>query len=342
MKYKNLLTKLTTVAITAAMVMSTVALTVSATNDGEMAVINDSDISTTEPVTEPVTEPATEEIADYTLVQQTITDKDTGVIISGMLPENAKYDVRIRMWDSEIINDIEEPNKFSDKRFSCPTFEDLQKNDYNTKGNFYDEDWINPNYLSDAGAYVPEIDIVFYDDSKIIDFTSDLTITLPFDYRAFAEIKESDNKVMVFKSIPEENTLKGMELLPKSQSPEGTLVFKTNTTGSFFVGNEAFMNGFLYFFNSSLDEVEVYESTESDDTTPTEPTTQAPTEAKTDAPTEKSTEKATEKATNSNNTSPKTGYSIPASVQVAGLGVVLALVALATMFTVNASKRKHN
>ncbi len=334
MNYKNLVKKLTAVAITATMTLTATAFSVSATEVEETDFVNESDVTAS---TQPV-----EEAEGYSLTQQTITDEDTGVVISGLLPENANLDVRIRMWDSELINDIEEPNKFSDKRFSAPTFDDLQNNNYNSKENFYDEDWINPNYLADAGAYVPQVDIVFYDAAKVIDFESELTVTLPIDYRAFAQVKESDSNVMVFKSYPEENTIKGLKVLSKEESPEGSLVFETDSTGTFFVGNEEYMNQFLYFFDSSLENVEVYENTDAPESTePTEVTEPTIATESTES-TEAATTADTEKATENGKSSPKTGHTVPVSVMIAGLVVVLTLMSTTTMLAVKLVKRNNH
>ena len=281
----------------------------------------------------------------YTLKDQTITDKDTGVVIQGMLPENVDLDVRIVWWDHEYIDDTEEPNKFSDGRFCVPNMSELYTHNFNSNGNFYDaKDWLDSDY-SDLGACVHEIDIAFYDEFKLLDVDSELTVTLPIDYRKFAEASKTDSNVMVFKSNPEENTLKGLEVLSKENSPEGSIVFKTNSTGSFFMGNNAHTNSFLSFFDSSLDEVEVYGDTNTPDSTqPTEATEpEKATEAfKATEPTDPNS--PTENATapgDSKGTSPDTGRSsLPFSVAFAGIGVILSLIAVVAVFTIKIAKRK--
>lgn len=333
MKNKNLLKKLTAVAMTATMLFATTAFSVSATDaDETIATIDDNATSSTQP---------TDENPANNLVYKTVCDLDTGVTIAGYMPESPEFDIRIRMWDSEIINDNEEPHKFSDKMFSTPTYEDHINNNFNSNGNFYDEDWINPNYLADACAYIPQIDIVFFDDDKVLDLKSNLTVTLPIDYRKFAGVKGSDQNVMVFKSYPEENTIKGLKVLSPTDSPADTVVFKTDSTGTFFLGNEEYMNQFLRYFNTSLENVEVYENTEEpENTEPTDtPEATNPTEDTTDSEeaTEKATEKATDKATE-DKVSPNTGNNIPASVMIVALGVLLIVIAL----TVLEFKRKRN
>lgn len=209
---------------------------------------------------------------EYTYSEQTITDEDTGIIVKGLLPENVKLDVRVELYDDELYSlsfdgdaetdDSEPTPNFVDKIFYTPTISDLYTLNYNQKRTFYQEDWLNSDFTNFTGL-VPRVDVVFYDDFRILELDTPLTITLPIDYRKYIEItkvdEKIDTKIIVLQSYPKENKLQGVKLLPAQDSPEGSLVIENNSTGSFFIGNRGNLNHFLSEYNGSLDDVKLYE-----------------------------------------------------------------------------------
>ena len=209
---------------------------------------------------------------EYTYSEQTITDEDTGIIVKGLLPENVKLDVRVELYDDELYSlsfdgdaetdDSEPTPNFVDKIFYTPTISDLYTLNYNQKRTFYQEDWLNSDFTSFTGL-VPRVEIVFYDDFRILELDTPLTITLPIDYRKYVELtkvdEKIDTKIIVLQSYPKENKIQGVKLLPAQDSPEGSLVIENNSTGSFFIGNRGNLNHFLSEYNGSLDDVKLYE-----------------------------------------------------------------------------------
>lgn len=209
---------------------------------------------------------------EYTYSEQTITDEDTGIIVKGLLPENVKLDVRVELYDDELYSlsfdgdaetdDSEPTPNFVDKIFYTPTISDLYTLNYNQKRTFYQEDWLSSDFTNFTGL-VPRVDVVFYDDFRILELDTPLTITLPIDYRKYIEItkvdEKIDTKIIVLQSYPKENKLQGVKLLPAQDSPEGSLVIENNSTGSFFIGNRGNLNHFLSEYNGSLDDVKLYE-----------------------------------------------------------------------------------
>lgn len=209
---------------------------------------------------------------EYTYSEQTITDEDTGIIIKGLLPENVKLDVRVELYDDELYSlsfdgdaetdDSEPTPNFVDKIFYTPTISDLYTLNYNQKRTFYQEDWLSSDFTNFTGL-VPRVDVVFYDDFRILELDTPLTITLPIDYRKYIEMtkvdEKIDTKIIVLQSYPKENKLQGVKLLPAQDSPEGSLVIENNSTGSFFIGNRGNLNHFLSEYNGSLDDVKLYE-----------------------------------------------------------------------------------
>ncbi|MEF2918906.1 MAG: LPXTG cell wall anchor domain-containing protein [Acutalibacteraceae bacterium] len=280
------------------------------------------------------------ESKEYTLKEQTITDPDTGIVIKGMLPENVNYDIKVAWWDHEYIDDYEEYNKFSDGRFSAPPISNLYTFNYNSDGIINDYGWLDP---KSASTYVPQIDIVFYDEFKVIDVKSDLTVTLPIDYYKYTEIANNSN-VMVFKSYPEENTIKGVQVLSKENSPEGSVVFKADSTGTFFLGNESTMNTFLSTFGTSLKDVEVYNNTNTNENENNAPTdaTQA-TENTTNTDTDKDTDQDNNKDNSSKEdekSSPNTGNTSQNNILFIGIGVVVILLAIVAVVVIKTKRRK--
>ena len=209
---------------------------------------------------------------EYTYSEQTITDEDTGIIVKGLLPENVKLDVRVELYDDELYSlsfdgdaetdDSEPTPNFVDKIFYTPTISDLYTLNYNQKRTFYQEDWLSSDFTNFTGL-VPRVDVVFYDDFRILELDTPLTITLPIDYRKYIEMtkvdEKIDTKIIVLQSYPKENKLQGVKLLPAQDSPEGSLVIENNSTGSFFIGNRGNLNHFLSEYNGSLDDVKLYE-----------------------------------------------------------------------------------
>ncbi|MEE1153569.1 MAG: hypothetical protein UH241_00235 [Acutalibacteraceae bacterium] len=207
---------------------------------------------------------------EYTFSEQTITDKDTGIVIKGMLPEGVKLDVNVNGYGDEVLSDDEgdgtydrETPDFSKVAFFPPHISDFYTINHNANGTFYSEYGANTDFTG-SEPFAVRVDIVFFDDLRIVEIDSPLTITLPLYYREFAEqtkVDEIDTHIIVLQSFPFENKLEGIKLLPKEESPEGSLVVETNSTGTFFIGNRGPLNKYLHSYGGSLDDIKLYDAT---------------------------------------------------------------------------------
>ncbi len=119
---------------------------------------------------------------DFNMIQQTIVDENTGITISGMIPEGAMLYTtfeNITNMDIRIIPDDEWDYALLKYDYPLPSLREVftkKTTDGKTK---YDYSWYENNEHA-TGAMV--VDIVFVKDYEVIQFDSELTVTLPLDY----------------------------------------------------------------------------------------------------------------------------------------------------------------
>ncbi len=191
------------------------------------------------------------------LTQQTLVDEATNIKVTGMLPQGVKLCTTISLVDGEFLSE-----RYSVK-VSMPEdspYEELymhrdypvadhvniiNKREYNkAEGNTedytsYDVSWVTEN----NGWAMPVmcVDVGFVKDGAEVDVDSELTVTLPFDYRkALTECREDSNATAFELEVisDEEEKLNELEVISKGKTKKGTFQYKTNGGGVFFVGND--------------------------------------------------------------------------------------------------------
>lgn len=197
---------------------------------------------------------------DYTnesnlnLVEQTIVDEYTGITVSGMLPEGANMFVYFYIIDFEILfEEFDAPHYYLSNDYPQYSLSDLlTKTDNKRITHFSNPGWMSEETQSVILENMPYMQILFFKDYQIIDFKSDLTVTVPINYRKFTEINKSDSNIMALQLDYEQDKLLSLDVL----STEEQVVFKTDSSGTFFIGNESFTETFLKHYNQTLDDIE--------------------------------------------------------------------------------------
>lgn len=193
------------------------------------------------------------------LVEQTMVDEQTNIKVSGKLPKDSKMYTEISFVDFESLSDrYDFPYYFADD-FGQPDFSSFfYKNIYNankegTESVVYDIDWIKQNEWASA---LLQVNIVFVKNFETLDFESEMTVTLPFDYRQALTEVGKDNNATVFQLDYKLNNLKGVEVTPAEDTADGIFEYKIDTTGKFFVGNNDLIDTFAGFYSYDLEDLD--------------------------------------------------------------------------------------
>lgn len=201
--------------------------------------------------TEPTgrTEPTKTENVE--LAEQTITDECTGVQVSGMLPVDAKMNVVLEIIDDKLLS-VQESSFYEAEAGIVRTVEGEFPNPANPADYCYekaeienisetitDPDWTV--YEGMTGGRL-QATVVFTKDFEVLDFESDLTVTLPFDYRNALSTGNISGDAVVEQYNYDSNEFVALEVLSAEDTAQGTFQFKTKTSGRFFFGTEDLLN----------------------------------------------------------------------------------------------------
>ena len=228
---------------------------------------------------------------DYKMIEQTMVDQNTGITVSGMIPEGAIMHTTIenvhiaglRGWQEE----NEKPNLLKYDFLLPGVKEVLTKR--TSDGKFKDGyNWYEDFFFAE-GAVV--VDVVFVKEYEVVEFDSDLTVTLPFDYYKVLESKNFNyvddeevgddfdseyseeylddlkekvsrcNIAEAFQLNPTTSNLKQIEVLTQKGGTE-EFKFKTNSKGSgtFFIGNSILIEDMVAVYGWSYDDLETFEN----------------------------------------------------------------------------------
>lgn len=197
------------------------------------------------------------------LAEQTITDELTGVQVSGMLPVDAKMSVTLEVIDSKlssiqwnsfydaeagIVHTIQSefPNLTNPADYCCEKTEVENIAEIIT-----DPSWTV--YENMTGGRL-QASVVFTKNFEILDFESDLTVTLPFDYRKGLSTGNVSGDAVVEQYNYNTNDFVVMEVLSADATAQGTFQFKTKTPGRFFFGTEDLLSHMKGLFESEIAE----------------------------------------------------------------------------------------
>ncbi|MEE0060270.1 MAG: hypothetical protein UE295_05530 [Acutalibacteraceae bacterium] len=209
------------------------------------------------------TQPAKTENVE--LAQQTIVDDVTGVQVSGMLPVDAEMNVVLCAYGDHRVHDS---SKFYFDSFeeNYPKVTDISEllcsdefersfeaDSGRLSGLLSEEGWTN--IIDPQAQGKLELKITFIKDYEMLDFESDLTVTLPFDYRE-ALIKGS--RIGTASAMQYDYTNKEfvtLELVDKEATAEGAFQFKAKTPGQFFIGDDIALNSMVEYYATGNIEV---------------------------------------------------------------------------------------
>lgn len=191
------------------------------------------------------------------LAEQTIIDDETGIQVSGMLPENS--DMYIIFTSKEFMRMSDNFELTIQNEVHNPTADELAniKPAYNSIEYYSSTDWsLSTSELEPDG--VPCIEIYFVKNSKVLDFESEFIVTAPVDFRTFANSRQSDNNMTALYFDNELCSFFKTEALPENNTPASSFSFKAYKSGKYCFGNDEFLNKYLRFYNLELPQIKAY------------------------------------------------------------------------------------
>ena len=186
------------------------------------------------------------------LAQQTIIDKATGLQVSGMLPVDARMDV---FWCFYGDHRMHNSHSFETGAFEedYPKADNVSKFFYSSEderavdsfmgrvsGSILKEDWTHYDYFDIDGKM--EARIVFIKDFEILDFESDVIVTLPFDYRDGLIRAGRKAEAAALQYDYNNKSFVKLEAIPKESTETGTFQFKAKVPGQLFMGDSKSLN----------------------------------------------------------------------------------------------------
>ncbi|MEE1075680.1 MAG: hypothetical protein UHY68_00260 [Acutalibacteraceae bacterium] len=190
------------------------------------------------------------------LAQQTITDERTGIQVSGMLPVDAKMDVSVDLvYESEFFYKMDAGEYTFEGDYpkatnvaDCYIKYTEEKNIDDIKEIITEEGWSE---FEDFAGDKIQLYINFVKDFEILDFESDLTVTLPLDYRQNLITGKLTGETIAVKYDYDKKGFVNLEVLPDKED-DGKFEFKTNTPGNFFFGDTSSINRFMRFYEREI------------------------------------------------------------------------------------------
>ena len=272
-------------------------------------------------------EPAytTEVPQELNMIEQTIVDPNTGITVSGKIPEGAMmYTTFENVHFDDLLNDFDSPHMLK-YNYQLPSLKEvfIQKL---TDGEIkYDYSWFEEDFLADGPMAV---DLVFVKNYEILEFESDLTVTLPLDYykvlesrkylyeydfsdgdyttdfdytytpEDIANMERREETFLVAKTFqlnPVTSNLKETEVLTKEGGTD-SFAFRTGgkSTGTYFVSNEALTEALLSIYGWTYQDIDTFDKYASAPYVATAPATYPPTATDTTTTTSTSTSKASD------------------------------------------------
>ncbi len=212
--------------------------------------------------TEPAgrTEPVKTE--NIELAQQTLVDEASGVKVSGMLPVDAEMDVLLYFCGSSLLHDFylfqtgtvedDYPKAEDVSEFCYVDYNEKEiKNEFGTIAETISEKgWTNR--IGEDGKL--EAKITFIKDFEILEFESDLTITLPFDYRQGLINGSRIGKASAMQYDYNNKEFVTLDLVAENDTPEGTYQFKAKAPGQFFIGDDIALNSMVKAYTTNTTE----------------------------------------------------------------------------------------
>jgi hypothetical protein len=205
--------------------------------------------------TKPVGRTSPTKTAFFTLEEQTLVDEITGIQVTGKLPAGAKIETSMYIIDDEVImNDrwnppypIEGDYPEYSNVVEHYIVDEYEKKVENIAKIINKRDWaqLEP-YFGGKLA----IDIYFIKDYEILDFESDLTVTLPFNYRRGLATGGIKDEAIAVQYDYDKREFINLEVLSAEATAKGMFQFKTKSTGCFFVGGKVDINHLVTYYKN--------------------------------------------------------------------------------------------
>ena len=232
MKKYNLLKKVTAVATTATMLLSTAPLTVFAEEDTTYR---------------------------YHLNENTMTDTMTGITVKGRLPYDCDMHVYVNFLQSTTFTDL------SDSDSGISTLEDTETGFPKRGGKPVTTmskplNWEESTKEISSETLIPQIHIAFSSESTVLDFDSNLLVTVPYDFYKYYGATSENNQVAVFTNGYTEDDTKGLTVVDQERVGKNAFTFKADAPGSFYIGNPNSLKEFATSLAVSAEDIAIPEN----------------------------------------------------------------------------------
>ncbi|MEE0060268.1 MAG: hypothetical protein UE295_05520 [Acutalibacteraceae bacterium] len=202
------------------------------------------------------TEQATE--SNTELTQQTLVDEVTNIKVTGMLPQGAQLCTVMELVDAESISDRFDPLRII-QDFPVDDYVNiLNQRTYNKAENVQEYDPANMTFdvwtikrCNGWAMPVVCVKVGFVKDGAVLDVDSELTVTIPFDFREALTKCGHDSNATAFEFEVldnEKEILNEIEVIAKDKTEKGTFQYKINGDGVFFLGNDYMMKQYTSFY----------------------------------------------------------------------------------------------
>ncbi len=170
---------------------------------------------------------------------QTVVDEKTKMQVSGKIPEGSTMYATLQNVNLFDLKEEDRTSKQIIDDFKHPLVSDVYTIDSSTQTTPYNMDWMKSDPTASGLLYV---NVAFEKRLEFIDVDTPITVTIPFDYREFLKYSQTGTDPEVYQLNHRTGNMVPVEVLP---AENGTLQFKANSTGSFFVGNKAMIEDFV-------------------------------------------------------------------------------------------------
>lgn len=202
--------------------------------------------------TEPIGRATPEKTKDFELAQQTIVDEITGIEVSGMLPVGADIDSVMHIIDNSSFYDRWDFPYTVEKDYIALTdvmdyyiVDEYDKENPNIAKIINQKGWAQSEAYS-GGKITARIELV--KNYEVLDFETDLTVTLPFNYRRGLANGGITDEVKAIQYDYGTKEFVELELVSAEATPKGSFQFKTKTNGRFFIGGKEEIDELIKFY----------------------------------------------------------------------------------------------
>ncbi|MEF2918902.1 MAG: transmembrane domain-containing protein [Acutalibacteraceae bacterium] len=234
MKKYSLLKKATAVATATTMLLSTAPLTAFAEEDTSSYI--------------------------YYLYENTMTDEMTGITVTGNLPYDCRMNVYVNFLQGTTYTDL------NDSDSGISTLDDIETGFPKLGGKpvttmFNPLNWAESTKDIVNEDLIPQIHISFINDSTVLDFDSNLLVTVPYDFYKYYGATAENNQVAVFTNGYSEDDTKGLQVVDQERINKNSFTFKADAPGTFYIGKPDSLKSFATSLAVTPEEIEIPEKT---------------------------------------------------------------------------------